>query len=88
MARTKDLAGTRSMFMDTLRIEAGKDLVHVGLMENDPVTGARPEVDGETLSITLPLSQFEPIMDQFEAAFASGAYARYHSRRRRKAEGN
>jgi len=63
------------MFMETLNIVPGKDVVHLGLMDYGP-DGERPEVDGEILYITLPLSQFQPILHQFDEAFESDAYLR------------
>jgi hypothetical protein len=69
------LAKPRAMFMNTLRIEADEDRVYLGLMDCGPDRN-RPEIDGPTLSITLPLSQFEPIMDQFTEAFETRAYKR------------
>ena len=67
-------AKKRSMFMEVLKIEPAKDLVHLSVMDNDPVTGVRPTVDTELLEFTLPLSQFERLMDDFKKAFASKAY--------------
>jgi hypothetical protein len=72
MAKSKE----RSMFMEVLRIEANKDLVHLAVMDNDPVTGERPEVDGELIEFTVPLSQFEPLMDDFAEAFKTKEYKR------------
>jgi hypothetical protein len=61
------------MFMEVLRIEAGADLVHLAVMDYGP-DGQRPEVDTELLEFTVPLSQFEPLIDDFLKAFRSKAY--------------
>lgn len=66
----------RSMFMDAIRFDAGAGLVHLGLMDNGP-DGVRPEVDGPTLAITLPLDQFAPIMGHFAAAIAALSATRW-----------
>jgi hypothetical protein len=67
-------AQPRPMFMDTFRIEPDKDLVHVGLMDCGP-DGFRPEVDGPTLDITIPLTQLRPLMGDLARAFDSPALA-------------
>ena len=64
----------RSMFLEVLRIEPAKNLVHLAVMDIDPKTGERPEVDGELLEFTVPLSQFEPLMEDFRKAFGSKTY--------------
>src|SRR5258708_1172089 len=75
MARSDDddPVDERSMFMEVLRIEPGEDLVHLILRDNG--ADGEPEADGESLAITVPLSQFEPVTDGFAAAFESPAYA-------------
>jgi hypothetical protein len=64
------------MFMDTLLFDPGKDLVHIGLMDNGP-DGNRPDVDGETLQITLPLSQFGPMLHEFADAIDTPDHAEF-----------
>jgi hypothetical protein len=68
-------AKPRAMFMNTWRLEPEKDLVHVGLMDcakpGEPADGVRPKVEGETLEITVPLSQFGPLLGELEDAYHS-----------------
>lgn len=75
MPKAKAPTKERAMFMEVLRIEAAKDLVHLNLMDNGP-NGFAPEVVDRTteISLTLPLSQFEPLIDDFLAAFRSKVY--------------
>jgi hypothetical protein len=68
-----DPVDERSMFMDVLRIDPGADLVHLSLMDT-AADGSRPQVDGDSIDVTVPLSQFEPLMDDFAKAFQSQDY--------------